>query len=65
MNETPLFTLMPSFNFVCVRLTSVRLQKKVLTCETAGSESLQTDGERLPGNVTPEISTVSKIHVQY
>lgn len=72
MNETPLFILIPSLNFlcvigtfVCVRLTSVRLQKKVLNCETAGSESLQTDAEHLPRNVTPEISTVSKIHLQY
>lgn len=44
-----------------VRLTSVQLQK-VLNCETAGSESLQTDPEHLQGSITSEIKTVSKIH---
>ncbi|MCJ8741103.1 hypothetical protein PDJAM_G00066920 [Pangasius djambal] len=42
---------------VSQQLTSVRLQKKVLNCETAGSESLQTDAEHLQRNVTSEIST--------
>ncbi|XP_053096193.1 cingulin-like protein 1 isoform X2 [Pangasianodon hypophthalmus] len=42
---------------VSQQLTSVQLQKKVLNCETAGSESLQTDAEHLQRNVTSEIST--------
>ncbi|XP_017348715.1 cingulin-like protein 1 isoform X2 [Ictalurus punctatus] len=39
------------------QLTSVRLQKKILNCETAGSESPQTAAEHLQRNVTSEIST--------
>ncbi|XP_060791567.1 cingulin-like protein 1 isoform X3 [Neoarius graeffei] len=42
---------------VSQQLTSVRLQKKVLNCERAGSESLQTDAEYLQRNVTSGIST--------
>ncbi|KAF4077031.1 hypothetical protein AMELA_G00203440 [Ameiurus melas] len=39
------------------QLTSVRLQKKILNCEAAGSESPHTAAEHLQRNVTSEIST--------
>ncbi|KAF5896879.1 cingulin-like protein 1 isoform X3, partial [Clarias magur] len=42
---------------VSQQLTSVRLQKKALSCETAASGSLQTDAEHLQRILKPEIST--------
>ncbi|XP_058271933.1 cingulin-like protein 1 isoform X2 [Hemibagrus wyckioides] len=42
---------------VSQQLTSVRLQRKVLNCETAGSETLQADSEHLQRNITSEINS--------
>ncbi|XP_026988443.1 uncharacterized protein LOC113633958 isoform X2 [Tachysurus fulvidraco] len=47
---------------VSQQLTSVRLQKKVLNCETAGSEILQSDSEHLQRSVTSEISICCSGH---
>ncbi|KAM9450476.1 uncharacterized protein Hap1MRO34_021094 isoform 2-T2 [Clarias gariepinus] len=42
---------------VSQQLTSVRLQKKALSCETAASGSLQTDADHWQGSFKSEIST--------
>ncbi|XP_060747509.1 cingulin-like protein 1 isoform X3 [Tachysurus vachellii] len=47
---------------VSQQLTSVRLQRKVLNCETAGSETLQSDSEHLQRSVTSEISICCSGH---
>ncbi|TSK72055.1 Cingulin-like protein 1 [Bagarius yarrelli] len=47
---------------VTQQLTSVRLQKKVLNCETAGSKSLLIEPEHLQRNLTSETSTCFSGH---